>query len=98
MWALVAIWPKILSYVASFVVVGILLDRPPNIFHYIHRSNRRLLWLNHFYLMAVSLVAFTAGVIGSYPDNKVAVFFYGLNLVMVGLALSSMWWYVITRR
>jgi uncharacterized membrane protein len=95
MWALVAIWPKILTYAASFIVVGIYWIAHHNFFHYTHRTNRALLWLNNFYLMSVSLIAFTAGLIGSYPGNKVAVFFYGLNLVMVGIFLSSMWAYVM---
>jgi uncharacterized membrane protein len=97
MWALVAIWPKILTYAASFIVVGIYWIAHHNFFHYTHRTNRSLLWLNHFYLMSVSLIAFSAGLIGSYPDNKVAVFFYGLNLVMVGICLSAMWAYVMKR-
>jgi uncharacterized membrane protein len=98
MWALVAIWPKILTYAASFIVVGIYWIAHHNFFHYTHKTNRSLLWLNHFYLMSVSLIAFTAGLIGSYPSNRVAVFFYGLNLVMVGSFLSAMWAYVMKHR
>ena len=97
-WALVAIWPKLLTYVASFVVVGIYWIAHHNFFHYVHRTNRSLLWLNNLYLMAVSLIAFSAGMLGSYPDNKVAVFAYGMNLVLVGSALSSMWIYVIKQK
>jgi uncharacterized membrane protein len=94
-WALVAIWPKLLTYFASFIVIGIYWIAHHNLFHYVHRSNRNLLWLNNFYLMAVSLIAFTADMLGSYPDNRVAVFFYGLNLVVVGFCLSALWAYVI---
>ncbi len=95
MWGLVAIWPKIVTYFATFLVVGIYWIAHHNFFHYTHRSNRGLLWLNNLYLMTVSVLAFTAGMIGSYPENKVAVFFYGLNLLLIGTALSLLWWYVI---
>lgn len=97
-WALVALWPKIASYVASFIVIGIYWIAHHNFFHYVHHTNRNLLWLNNFYLMAVSLIAFSADMLGSYPENKVAVFAYGFNLVLVGCFLSALWYYGVTRK
>jgi uncharacterized membrane protein len=97
-WALLAIWPKFASYFASFIVIGIYWIAHHNFFHYVHHTNRNLLWLNNFYLMAVSLIAFSAAMLGSYPENKVAVFAYGLNLVLVGLALNALWHYGIRRK
>lgn len=91
--ALLALWPKLLTYIASFVVIGIYWIAHHNLFHYVQRSTRSILWINNFYLMSVSLIAFSADMLGSYPENKMAVLAYGLNLVMVGIFLNLLWYY-----
>ena len=92
-WALSSLWPKLLAYVASFVVVGIYWLAHHNAFRYISRTKRPLLWINNFYLMSVSLIAFSAAMLGEYPNNKLASMLYGLNLVLVGLCLLGLWHY-----
>lgn len=97
-WALVGIWPSLVTYVASFVVVGIYWIAHHNLFHYVHRVDRGLLWLNNLYLMSVSLIAFTGAMLSHYPENKVSVFFYGANLVLVGSSLTGLWAYSLRRK
>jgi len=93
LWALASILPKLMSYATSFIIVGIYWVAQVNMFRYVKRVDRTFMWINILYLMAVSLIAFTAALIGSYPDNRAADVIYGLNLMAVGLVLSLMWHY-----
>lgn len=90
---LAALWPKLLAYVLSFVVLGVYWIGHHNQFFYIRRATRAFLWLNILFLMFVAFIPFSAQLLGQYPTQRVAVVVYGLNLVIVGIALYLVWWY-----
>lgn len=91
--ALAHLWPKLLSYTISFVVVGVYWVAHHYQFNTIQRVNRTLLWINLAFLMAVSLIAFSAAMLGSYPQSRAALGIYGANLIVVNLVLTAMWTY-----
>ena len=88
-----ALWPKLLSYALSFVIVGIYWVAHHNTFHYINRSDRNLLWLNILLLMCIVFLPFPTALLGQYPEQQVAVIIYAGTLVITGLVLQSLWWY-----
>jgi uncharacterized membrane protein len=88
-----ALWPKLLSYALSFVIVGIYWVAHHNTFHYIKRSDRNLLWLNILLLMCIVFLPFPTALLGQYPEQRVAVIIYAGTLVITGLVLQSLWWY-----
>jgi len=90
---LVALWPKILSYVTSFLILGVGWVGQHTAFHYIKRSDRILLWLNILYLMGVAFVPFSTSLLGTYPDERIAIFFFGTNLVLIAVLLYAIWTY-----
>jgi hypothetical protein len=45
------LWPQLLSYIMSFVIVGIYWVAHHVMFHHIKRSDRLMLWLNITFLM-----------------------------------------------
>lgn len=90
---LLALWPNFLSYAISFVMLGIYWVGHHNQFHYIRLSDRALLWINMLFLMCVTLIPFSAGLMGQYPRQRIAVVIYGSNLFVVGLSLYAQWWY-----
>src|SRR5712692_6409261 len=53
---LIELWPKLLIYVLSFVIVGIYWVGHHNTFHYIKRSDRTLLWLNLLLLIGIVFI------------------------------------------
>ncbi len=87
------LWPKLLSYVLSFVIVGIYWVAHHNTFHYIKRSDRTLLWLNILLLMCIVFIPFPTALLGQYLDQQVAIIIYAGTLVLTGLALQTLWWY-----
>src|SRR6266566_9257307 len=88
-----ALWPKLLSYVLSFVIVGIYWVAHHNTFHYIKRSDRTLLWLNILLMMCIVFIPFPTALLGQYPEQRVSVVIYGGTLVITGLVLQLLWWY-----
>ena len=86
-------WPSLLSYILSFVIVGIYWIAHHNMFHYIKRSNRPFLWINILLLMCVAFIPFPAGLLGQYPTQPISVRIYASSLILTNLMLSLLWWY-----
>jgi uncharacterized membrane protein len=86
-------WPSLLSYILSFVIVGIYWIAHHNMFHYIKRSNRPFLWINILLLMCVAFIPFPAGLLGQYPQQRISVIIYASSLILTNLMLSLLWWY-----
>jgi uncharacterized membrane protein len=91
--ALLGLWPKLLAYVLSFVVLGVFWIGHHNQFFYIRRASRTFLWINILFLMFVAFIPFSAQLLGRYPGQRIAVIVYGLNMIVVGLSLYLVWWY-----
>ena len=92
-----ALWPKLLSYALSFVIVGIYWVAHHNTFHYIQRSDRNLLWLNILLLMCIVFLPFPTALLGQYPEQRISVIIYAGTLVLTGLVLQALWWYATSR-
>ena len=90
---LLKLWPKLLSYALSFVVVGVYWVGHHNQFHYVRRVDRPFLWINIAFLMTISFIPFTAALLGEYLRQQIAVAVYGANLVVVGATLYAVWRY-----
>jgi uncharacterized membrane protein len=91
--ALLAQWPKYVSYVISFLMLGIYWVGHHNQFHAIRRSDRGFLWINILYLMAISFLPFSTALLGEYPQARIALVIYGGNLIVVSLLLYWHWRY-----
>ena len=90
---LLALWPKFLSYVMSFVVLGVYWIGHHGYAHFLKRTDRWLLWFNLLFLMFVALVPFSTDLLGDYPKHRIAVMIYGANFVALGVTLYLQWWY-----
>lgn len=96
--ALLALWPKFLSYVISFVTLGVYWVAHHLHFHSIKRADRVLLWINILFLMSIGLVPFSTALLGEYHRLPLAVAAYGANMMAVGLILQLHWWYATRGR
>jgi len=96
--SLIDLWPKLLAYVLSFVVLGVFWIGHHNQFFYIRRASRTFLWINILFLMFVAFIPFSAQLLGRYPGQRIAVILYGLNMIVVGLSLYLVWWYATSGR
>ena len=91
--ALAELWPRILSHVISFAVLGVYWVGHHTLFMYIKRHDRVLLWLNILFLLFVSSMPFPTGLLSQYSDQQIALVIYCGVLILAGLAAIAMWWY-----
>src|SRR5436853_2709922 len=90
--ALQPILPTLLSYVLSFVFLGIYWNNHHHMFHTVDRVNGKVLWANLHLLFWLSLIPFGTGWVG---ENKLAPFptaVYGVVLLLAAIA------YVVLQR
>ena len=80
--------PIFLSYVLSFVYVGIYWNNHHHMLHTASRVSGSILWANLFLLFCLSLVPFTTGWMGENHFARWPVFVYALNLLMAGIAYT----------
>ena len=90
---LLSLWPRLVAYVFTFVVVGIYWAGHHALFYMIQRVDKTLLWLNIFLLMAVCFIPFPAAILGAHPLDPTALRLYAGNLVLVGLCFILCWGY-----
>lgn len=91
--ALVQLAPNLLSYIITFVILGVFWVGHHNQYFYIRRADRPLLWINIFFMMAVALLPFSAGVFSRYGADRTSILVYNANLILSGLLLFLHWWY-----
>ncbi len=90
--------PKFVSYILSFIVIGIFWIGHHNTFNFIKKTDRVFLWINIFFFMFISLIPFSASLLGEYWGNGIAINFYGINLIIVGLLMFTLWNYAIKNK
>jgi uncharacterized membrane protein len=78
--------PAALSYVLSFVFIGIYWHNHHHLFQAVHRVNGRILWANSHLLFWISLIPFATAWMGENHFAPVPVAAYGVVLVCAAVA------------
>ena len=86
--ALQPILPVFLSYVLSFVYLGIYWNNHHHMLHVTHRINGAILWANLHLLFWLSLFPFVTGWMGENHFASVPTALYGIVLLMAAIAYS----------
>jgi uncharacterized membrane protein len=80
--ALLRLWPVFLSYVLSFLYVGIYWNNHHHMMQAAHSVSGRVLWANMHLLFWLSLLPFTTGWMGENHFTRLPMVVYGLNLLL----------------
>ena|SRR5579871_1694954 len=83
---LIPVMPVLLSYMLSFLLVGIYWNNHHHMLHAAHHVNGRILWANMHLLFWLSLVPFTTGWIGENDFAATPVAVYGAVQLMAAVA------------
>ncbi|MEO6168173.1 MAG: TMEM175 family protein [Chitinophagales bacterium] len=83
---LVPLFPVFISYILSFVYVGIYWNNHHHMLHTAHKVNGKVLWANMHLLFWLSLFPFVTGWVGENHFTTVPIALYGGVLMMAGLA------------
>ncbi len=86
--ALLPLLPVLLSYVLSFINVGIYWNNLHNMFHTVQRVNGAVLWANLHQLFWLSLIPFATAFMGENHFAQHPVAIYGFILVMCALSFT----------
>ena len=84
--ALGALWPVILSYILSFVYVGIYWNNHHHMLHATEEVSGGILWANLHLLFWLSLIPFATAWMGEHHFAQVPTAVYGGVLLMCGVA------------
>jgi len=85
---LLPLLPKFISYVLSFIYVGIYWNNHHHLFKAIQKVNGRILWANLALLFSLSLIPITTAWMGENHFAKNPVALYGLNLLICALTFT----------
>lgn len=91
--ALLELWPKALSYAISFVVAGVFWVVQHGDLHRLTHTDNRYLWFSIFFLFWISLLPFSAALLGEHHQYTVAVVLYACNMILASLTLHLSWRY-----
>jgi uncharacterized membrane protein len=90
--ALAPLVPVFLSYVLSFIYVGIYWSNHHHLLHAVQHVNGRILWANLHLLFWLSLIPFVTGWMGENHFTAWPVAFYGSVLLFAAIA-----YFILTR-
>jgi len=80
--------PVLLSYVLSFIFIGIYWNNHHHMLHAVKSVGGAVLWANNFLLFWLSLVPFATAWMGENHFATIPVALYGVPLLMSGAAYS----------
>jgi uncharacterized membrane protein len=78
--------PKFLSYVLSFIYVGIYWNNHHYLIHSLTKINGKILWANLHLLFWLSLIPIATGWMGEHNFAKASMALYGLVLLLSSIA------------
>lgn len=87
--------PVFLSYVLSFVYVGIYWNNHHHLLHTVERVSGAMLWANLHLLFWLSLIPFTTGWMGENRFAPLPVALYGATLLMAAVAYVILQYIII---
>lgn len=90
---LVELAPSIFAFALSFIILGIFWFAHRLVHLFIGNSNRRLMWISMLFYLSISLIPFSAAMLGRYPENQLVEVIYGMNMVAACQLLYSLWNY-----
>ncbi len=90
--ALRPLLPVFLSYVLSFVFVGLYWNNHHHLFQAVRHVNGRVLWANLHLLFWLSLIPFVTGWMGENHFGSLQVALYGVVLLLAAIA-----YFILTR-
>ncbi|MGW3912123.1 TMEM175 family protein [Streptomyces sp. NPDC005070] len=91
-------WPSYAAYVVSFLVIGIMWINHHQVFSYVARVDRTLMFLNLLLLMVVAAIPWPTAMVAEYlregKASHAAAAVYSLVMVAMALAFQAVWWHL----
>jgi uncharacterized membrane protein len=98
---LTSIWPAYLSYVTTFLVIGIIWINHHHCVSLIGRVDRTFLFINLLLMLTISFMPFPTKLVAAYlqkPDEREAVIAYATTMTLMAIIYNVWWRYARTNR
>jgi len=92
--ALIALWPKYLAFLISFLVIGLYWIVHVRQFRSIRKYSAGLLWLNLIFLMFIVLIPYSTNVLSNFQGTT-SVILYAANMACAGFMATGLWIYAV---
>lgn len=89
--ALLMLSPRLITYVMSFITLGIFWLGQQAEFNLLERSNRDVVWLHIAFLAVVCMVPFSTSLLAEFIAYRTALLLYWFNILLLGLLLMAAW-------
>lgn len=81
------LWPHLLTYLMSFLTLGVFWVGQQTQLHHMRRSNRDLSWIHLVFLLFVVIMPFSTTLVADYIRYQLAIGVYWLNIALLGATL-----------
>ena len=85
--ALLNLVPSLVTYFMSFLTLGIFWVGQQTQLSQLERANRSYTWIHLAFLLAVTLVPFSTGLLARFHWSRIALIEYWLNILVLGYTL-----------
>jgi uncharacterized membrane protein len=94
---LAAMGPSFMTFVISFLMVGIYWISHHRYFGYFRSYDTRLILLNLLFLFFITCMPFLASLLGRYSSVPLVLVIYSLAIAALGMSMALIWWYASHR-
>jgi len=91
--ALIAMAPQLITYLMSFLTLGIFWNGQQAQLNHLARSDRHLTWTHIAFLFGVSMMPFSTRLLADFIGFRTALLVYWSNIVLLGGVLYLAWRY-----
>jgi uncharacterized membrane protein len=96
--ALLHLWPNLVAYVLSLMVIGIMWQNHQALFRMVRRVDRMTIFWNLLLLGGVAFIPFATSTLGNYPTLHSTTFLYGLTLTFTATIYNLMLNHLVATR
>lgn len=89
--ALLAIAPRLLMFLMSFITLGIFWVGQQTQLNYLERSDRALSWIHLAFLALVCMIPFSTALLAEFIHYRLALLLYWINILLLGTMLYLTW-------
>lgn len=80
--------PNFKAYIVSFVILARFWLRHDAIFKVLEKIDRKIMILNFLHILFISLIPFTASLVGHYQKDEIAIVIFVIDIAFCGFFLS----------
>ena len=93
--ALVTLSPRLITYLLSFLTLGIFWNAQQTQLTHFARADRDLTWLQLAFLAMVALMPFSTSLLAEFISFRIALLAYWVNIALLGVVLYAAWSYAL---